>query len=59
MPSSWTRSWVIDPAVYVRTNESISQMLKKFDKYTEGRYHNEIKIKLNIYKFENLLTNEI
>ena len=53
---SWTRSWVIDPAVYVRTNESISQMLKKFDKYTEGRYHNEIKIKLNIYKFENLLT---
>ncbi|HHX37911.1 MAG TPA: glycosyltransferase [Clostridiaceae bacterium] len=53
---SWTRSWVINPDIYVQTNLSVIEMLRAFDQYTNRRYTAEIKQKVIDYEFENLLT---
>lgn len=52
---SWTRSWVQDPNIYIRTNESIIRMLDEFDEFTGRRHQEAIRDKQINYRFENIM----
>lgn len=53
---SWTRSWVVDPTRYQRTNQSVMTMLTAFDAYTGGRWHDDVQHKLTAIQFDQMLS---